>query len=167
MWRVWVFFVCVYVCVCAAQSLSCVQLFATLWTTAHQAPLSMGFPRQEYWSGLPFPSSGDLSNPGIKPTSLVSPALVARFFTIVASKTVLKIMNFLFRKNSIKKNNKNQLQSRDNSVYILSHLFSILKICTCMYRIMLCVVYCICICVCVYVLHINGKRWVDFSIKYT
>ena len=77
---------------------------------------------------------------------------------------------FFFRKNSIKKNNKNQLQSRDNSVYILSHLFSILKICICMYRIMLCIVYCICtclcICVCVYVLHINGKRWVDFSIKY-
>ena len=41
--------------------------FATLLTMAHQAPLSMGFPRQEYWSGLPFPSSGDLPNPGIKP----------------------------------------------------------------------------------------------------
>ena len=42
------------------------------WTVAHQAPLSMGFPRQEYWSGLPFPSPGDLPNPGIKP---LSPAL--------------------------------------------------------------------------------------------
>ena len=52
--------------------LSCVRLFATLWTAAHQAvahqaPLSMGFRRQEYWSGLPFPSPGDLPNPGIKP----------------------------------------------------------------------------------------------------
>ena len=46
--------------------LSCVQLFATLWTVAHQAPPSMGFSRQEYWSGLPFPSPGDLSDPGIK-----------------------------------------------------------------------------------------------------
>ena len=46
--------------------------FAALWTVAHQAPLSMGFPRQEYWSGLPVPSSEDLPNPGIK---LVSPAL--------------------------------------------------------------------------------------------
>ena len=52
--------------------------FATLWTVAHQAPLSMGFPRQEYWIGLPFPSPGDLPDPGIEPTS---PALAGRFFT--------------------------------------------------------------------------------------
>ena len=54
-----------------AQSLSCVQFFATPWTVAHQAPLSMGFSRQEYWSGLPFSSPGDLPNPGIE---LGSPA---------------------------------------------------------------------------------------------
>ena len=48
--------------------------FGTPWTIAHQAPLSMGFSRQEYWSGLPFPSPGDLPNPGIKPGS---PALQA------------------------------------------------------------------------------------------
>ena len=53
------------------KSLSCVQLFATSWTLAHQAPLSMGFSRQEYWSGLPFPSPGDLPNPRIKPRSPV------------------------------------------------------------------------------------------------
>ena len=51
------------------NSLSRVQLFATLWTVAGQAPLSMGFSRQEYWSGLPFPSPGDLPNPGIEPWS--------------------------------------------------------------------------------------------------
>ena len=51
------------------KSLSCVQLFATPWTVAHQAPLSMGFSRQEYWSGLPFPSPGDLPDSGIKPGS--------------------------------------------------------------------------------------------------
>ena len=51
------------------KSLSHVRLFVTPWTVAHQAPLSMGFSRQEYWSGLPFPSPGDLSNPGIEPTS--------------------------------------------------------------------------------------------------
>ena len=50
--------------------LSHVQLFATLWTVAHQAPPSMGFSRQKYWSGLPFPSPGDLPNPGIEPRSL-------------------------------------------------------------------------------------------------
>ena len=52
--------------------LSRVQLFATPWTVAYQAPPSMGFSRQEYWSGLPFPSPGDLPNPGIEPGSLAS-----------------------------------------------------------------------------------------------
>ena len=57
---------CVSVCV---QS---VQLFVTLWTVAHQPPLSMGFPRQAYWSGLPFPPPGDLPNSGMEPESFVS-----------------------------------------------------------------------------------------------
>ena len=52
------------------QSPSCVRLFAIPWTVAHQAPPSMGFPRQEYWSGLPIHSLGDLPNPGIEPGSL-------------------------------------------------------------------------------------------------
>ena len=56
------------------KSLSCVQLFATAWTVAYQAPLSMEFSRQEYWSGLPFPSPGDLPDPG---TETRSPALQA------------------------------------------------------------------------------------------
>ena len=51
------------------QSLSHVQLFVTPWTVAHHAPLSVEFSRQEYWSGLPFPSSVDLPNPGIEPGS--------------------------------------------------------------------------------------------------
>ena len=51
---------------------------ATPWTVAHQAPLSRGFSRQDYWSGLPFHSPGALSDPGIKPTS---PALAGKFFT--------------------------------------------------------------------------------------
>ena len=55
--------------------------FATLWTVAHQAPLSTGFSRQEYWSGLPFPASGDLPDSGIEPMSPVSAILVGRFFT--------------------------------------------------------------------------------------
>ena len=54
--------------------LSCVRLFATLWTSAHQAPLSVGFSRQEYWNGLPFSSIGVLPDPGIESTSLASPA---------------------------------------------------------------------------------------------
>ena len=60
---------------CVPSCCGCFQLFVTPWTVAHQAPLSMGFSRQEYWSGLLFPA------PGIKPTSLMSPALAGRFFT--------------------------------------------------------------------------------------
>ena len=63
------------------QSLCLVQFFETPWTVAHQAPLSMGFSRQEYWSGLPCPPPGDLPDPGIEPSSLISPALAGGFFT--------------------------------------------------------------------------------------
>ena len=63
--------------------------FATPWTVACQAPLSMGFPRQEYWSGLPFPSLGDLPDPGIKPASL---ALAGGLFTTAPpEKPLLKV----------------------------------------------------------------------------
>ena len=75
-----------YVCVCACaciQSLSGVDLFVMPWTTAHQAPLSIGCPRQEYWSGLPFPPPGDLPDPGIKHVSPVSTALASGFYTTV------------------------------------------------------------------------------------
>ena len=81
-------YVCVYyVCV---DVLSCVQLFVTLWTVAHQPPLFMEFSRQEYWSGLPFPSPGDLPDPGIKPTSLLSPALASGFDELYSNKILLK-----------------------------------------------------------------------------
>ena len=63
---------CVSAC---AHLFSRVQFFATSWTVAHQAPLSVRFSRQEYWSGLSFPPPGDLPDPGIKPTSPASPAL--------------------------------------------------------------------------------------------
>ena len=56
--------------------------FVTPWTVAHQAPLSVGFPRQEYWRGLPFPSLGDLLDPGVEP---VPPALAGGFFTTESS----------------------------------------------------------------------------------
>ena len=58
-----------------------VQLFATPWIVAHQAPLSMGFSQQEFWSELPFPPPGDLPDPGIKIQSLASPVLAGWFFT--------------------------------------------------------------------------------------
>ena len=60
--------------------LTCVRLFVIPWPVAHKAPLSMGFCWQEYWSGVPFPTPGDLPHPGIKPTSLESPA--GGFFTM-------------------------------------------------------------------------------------
>ena len=61
--------------------LSHVQLFATLWTIVLQTPLSMEFSRQEYWSGWPFPSPGNLPDPGIEPETLASPALEGGFFS--------------------------------------------------------------------------------------
>ena len=60
-----------------------VRLFVTPWTATQQAPLSTGFPRQEYWGQLPFASSGDLPDPGIESMSLASPALAGGFFTTV------------------------------------------------------------------------------------
>ena len=65
----------------AAKSLSHALLFKTLWVVVSQAPLSMGFSRQEHWSGFPCPPPRDLPNPGIGPTSLMSPALEGGFFT--------------------------------------------------------------------------------------
>ena len=62
-----------------------VQLFAMLWTVVPQAPLAMGFSRQEYWSGLPCPPPGDLPHPGIKPMILTSPALAGGFFPTSAT----------------------------------------------------------------------------------
>ena len=66
------------------KSLSHVRLFSTLWTITYQAPPSMGFSRQEYWSGLPFPSPGDLPNPRIEPGS---PALQADALTSEPAKS--------------------------------------------------------------------------------
>ena len=59
-----------YICVCVLSRFSRVQLFVTPWTVTHQAPLSMGFPRQEYWNGLSFPPPGDLPDPRIQIASL-------------------------------------------------------------------------------------------------
>ena len=73
------------VLVCVLSHFNHVCLFASPWTVARQAPLSVGFSRQEYWSGLPCPPPGDPPDPGIKPASLKSPALAGRFFTTMAT----------------------------------------------------------------------------------
>ena len=70
---------------CMHSHFNCMQLFMTLWTVAHQAPLSMEFYRQEHWSVLPYPPPGDLPDPGIEPVSLMSTALTDRFFTTSAT----------------------------------------------------------------------------------
>ena len=67
-----------HICCCCLVTKPCPTLYATPWTAAHQAPLSMGFPRQEYWSGLPFPPPGDLPDSEIE---LRSPALQADALT--------------------------------------------------------------------------------------
>ena len=69
------------------KSLSRVRLFVTPWTVAHKAPLSMGFSRQEYWSGVPFPSPGGLPDPGIEPRS---PTLEAEALTSEPPTMVVK-----------------------------------------------------------------------------
>ena len=75
---------------CLLSDFSHVQLFETLWTVACQPHLSMRFSRQEYWSGFPVPPPGDLPDPGVKPTSLVSPALAGRFLTTVPAGGITK-----------------------------------------------------------------------------
>ena len=67
-------------CACMLSCFSHIRLFTTLWTVAHQAPLSVGFSRQEHWSGLPCSPPEDLPNPRMEPESLVSPALAGGFF---------------------------------------------------------------------------------------
>ena len=93
---------CVCVCVCvSAQPLSHLPFVVTPWTAAHQAPPSMGFPRQEYWSGLPFPPPGDFPNLRIKPVSPVSPALAGRFFTTEPTLLLFQIIQDNFPLKSI------------------------------------------------------------------
>ena len=74
---------------CMLNCLSCVWLFATLWTIGCQVPLSMGFSKHEYWNVLPCLPAGDLPNPEIKPTSLISLALASGFFTTSTTWEVL------------------------------------------------------------------------------
>ena len=84
--RTWIDFPPMKTCVCGMLNHSAVSDSATSWTVDHQAPLSMEFSRQEYWSGLSFPTSGDLPGPGTEP---MSPPLVDRFFTIRATREAL------------------------------------------------------------------------------
>ena len=79
-------------CACVLSCFSRVQLCAVLWTVAFQAPLSMGFSRQEYWSGLPCPSPGDRPRPGIKPES---PALAGGFFTTNENEAIFHFLEGL------------------------------------------------------------------------
>ena len=99
-------------CVCTCV-LGRVRLFVAPWTAACQAPLSMGFPRQEYWSGLPFPSSGDLPDPKIEPVSPVSPALAGGLLTTEPPEKPPKTTLYLDKKKPLCGNN------------LISHFFSI------------------------------------------
>ena len=81
--HVYMMYVCIFECMCMFSCLAVSDSFSTLWTAAHQAPLSMGFSRQEYWSEYNqkwFPIPGNLPDPGIKPMSLESPTLAGGFF---------------------------------------------------------------------------------------
>ena len=88
-----------YACACVLSCFSHIRLFASLWTGALPVPLSMGFSRQQYWSGLPCPPPEDLPDPGIKPSSLTSPALAGGFFTTSATWEALPSYTSLQRYN--------------------------------------------------------------------
>ena len=94
-----------------------VQLFATLWTVAHQTPLSMGFSREEYWNGLLFPSPGDLPDSGIEPTSLLSPALAGGIFTLEPPRQ----RHTLQRKKRESNSGGERLEGREHSLPIHTH----------------------------------------------
>ena len=86
------------VLVLVLSQFSCVRLLVTPWTAAHQAPLSMGFSRKEYWSGLSFPYPEDLPNLGINPTCLMSPVLEGEFFTNNATWKNQSVLGVLYNK---------------------------------------------------------------------
>ena len=79
---------------CMQSQFSHVQLFSTRWTVAHQAPLPMGFSKQEYGSGFPCPSPEDLPDPGMEPESYTSPALMGTFFTTSTNWETLSLKTF-------------------------------------------------------------------------
>ena len=89
----------IWECVCVPSCFSHVWLFVTLWTITHQTPLSMEFSKQEYWSGLPCTSPGDLPSPGIEPASLTSPVLANGFFTTSATWEAPSIRKWNIRRN--------------------------------------------------------------------
>ena len=108
-------FKCIYIYVnaCMLSCFSSVRLFATLWTAAHQAPLSMEFPRQEYWSGLPCPPRGDLPHPGIEPSSLKSPHWQVGSLPLVPPGKPHLICTLSLKKSlQIKKTKKQQQQNK-------------------------------------------------------
>ena len=88
--------------VCVLSHFSHVRLFVTLWTVAHQAPLSIGFSRQEYWSGLPCLSPGDFLDPGIEFVSYESLALEARVFTTSTTWEAHSLIYFPKKSSSLK-----------------------------------------------------------------
>ena len=87
--------ICIHMCVHMLSHFSHIQLFATPWTVAHQAPLSMGISGQEYWSDLPFSSPGDLLNPGIKPTSLTCFAVTDGYFQFSSVQSLNSVQLFM------------------------------------------------------------------------
>ena len=113
--------------VCVLSHFSCLRLFATLWTVAHKAPLSMGFSRQEHWSGFPCPPPGDLPNPGIEPVSQV-PCTGRRilyhqlYFTTIYHSLPLPlfpVLFFCFEKSQTYRNIDRTIQSMEVKYYTL------------------------------------------------
>ena len=112
---------------------TCVQLFVALRAVAHQAPLSMGSSRQEYWRGRLCPPPGDLPDPGIKPTSLMSPALVSRFFTTSATWKAHIMMQWSVKVKRISRSPpgyciRTLVAAKDTQMFVLFHLMIFLAV---------------------------------------
>ena len=111
--------------------LSCVWLFTILWTAAHQAPLSMGFSSQEYWSGLPCPPPGDLPDPGIKPISLMFLPWPMGFLALaLPGKPLYQLMHTL-NSLSVSSQQKLKITTPDLVIFLNSHEDVLRQTCAC------------------------------------
>ena len=127
---------------CTLSHFSHVWLFSTPWTVAHQAPLSMGFSRQEYWSGLPCPSQGDLPNLGIEPRS---PALAGKSLPLSHLGSLIYISICPYEQMHVKMSiHKEMLVCID--LYKCTYIYKCIHLCMCLYI----YVQMVCVCVCIY-----------------
>ena len=120
-YKLYTIYIYIYICLCLVVQLY--LTFVTPWTIAWESPLFIGFPRQEYMSGLPFPPPGDYDNQGIKPMCLVFPALAGRFFYNWATGEALCIYIYLIFQYVVYKRVLRMFPMQWVPFYVLSQIF--------------------------------------------